>query len=266
MYCEPDIMNSSINLTNTISIVDCTVRNNEMIESMKLEKTDAARKYLVQNQRNSHPPKTRRKIQNIIRPKIQRVVPQSNNSTNSSRIRNKYLDTIGINRFQAHKFSAKHVRSHTTPKSSIMIVQEPLRCGHEIDKRNDTISTIDESTPFQVASSPVLALKDRKVSFKTTVSILPIPTRFDYSDRIKAVLWSSHQEINLNMNRNKIEFSSENWDWRQAVEDREMIICVETGERIHPVHSTLAAYYSNCRQRDNFLLLSRMAAMQWQLR
>eukprot|EP00957_Ditylum_brightwellii_P179667 13686345-Ditylum_brightwellii.AAC.1 len=69
----------------------------------------------------------------------------------------------------------------------------------------------------------------------------------------------------MNATRNVIEFTAENWDWRQAVEDGDMIICSVTGERVHPIHYVRAVQYStNSLQTENLLLLSRMAAMQWQ--
>lgn len=60
--------------------------------------------------------------------------------------------------------------------------------------------------------------------------------RSEYSSRIATRLWSSRTEIRDNANRNVLEFSAENWDWRNVVEDDGMFVCTVSGELVHPVH------------------------------
>jgi len=78
--------------------------------------------------------------------------------------------------------------------------------------------------------------KKRSINFSPTVSVIQIPMRTEYSSRIATRLWSSRTEIRDNANRNVIEFSAENWDWRNAIEDDGMFVCTASGELIHPVH------------------------------
>jgi hypothetical protein len=82
-----------------------------------------------------------------------------------------------------------------------------------------------------------------KISFKETVDVLSIPTRYEYSPEMRSQLWSSINEINENAARNTIEFASEGWDWRNVTLDHDMCHCPTTGQYIHPVH-----YYNQSQQ------------------
>jgi len=109
--------------------------------------------------------------------------------------------------------------------------------------------------------------KKRGVSFDAAVSVKPIPTRNEYSDRIRPHLWTSPQEIERNARRNIFEFASEHYDWQRAVEETDMFIHAETGERVHPIHLQAAAARaqraaSASRSRDHFIGMSRNKAAQ----
>ena len=75
-----------------------------------------------------------------------------------------------------------------------------------------------------------------KISFKETVDVICIPTRYEYSPEMRSQLWSSIHEINENAARNTIEFASEGWDWRNVTLDNDMRHCPSTGAYIHPIH------------------------------
>ena len=109
--------------------------------------------------------------------------------------------------------------------------------------------------------------KKRGVSFDASVSVKPIPTRNEYSDRIRPHLWTSPQEIERNARRNIFEFASEHYDWQRAVEETDMFIHAETGERVHPIHVQAAAARAQrtaaaSRSRDHFIGMSRNKAAQ----
>jgi hypothetical protein len=57
--------------------------------------------------------------------------------------------------------------------------------------------------------------------------------RKEYSNRIRKDLWGDRNEALYSINRNAIEFASENWDWRQVCED---LVPCQNGELVHPVH------------------------------
>ena len=80
------------------------------------------------------------------------------------------------------------------------------------------------------------ARKKRRVSLNKSVSVVQIPSRTEYPDRVRERLWSSAFELYTNAARNSIEFASEGWNWRTVTEDEQMIVCQKSGELIHPIH------------------------------
>lgn len=79
-------------------------------------------------------------------------------------------------------------------------------------------------------------MERRKICFDNSVSVVPIPMRSEYSERVRSRLWSNRYEIHENASRNAIEFAAEGWDWRSVTEDEGMFVCTASGELIHPVH------------------------------
>jgi len=108
----------------------------------------------------------------------------------------------------------------------------------EVEQRQPAAATATETT-----NSSTKKKKIRSVSFDETVSVLTIPNKDAYSDRIKKYLWTEPYEMMQNTNRNAIEFASENWDWRQVAEDVEFFVCPKTGEKIHPCHAYSLSYH-----------------------
>jgi hypothetical protein len=53
--------------------------------------------------------------------------------------------------------------------------------------------------------------KKKSLSFVETVEVVPIPMRNEYSNRVKARLWSNAQEIQENAARNSLEFAHEGY-------------------------------------------------------
>mmetsp|Transcript_47582 Transcript_47582/g.115919 ORF Transcript_47582/g.115919 Transcript_47582/m.115919 type:complete len:291 (+) Transcript_47582:219-1091(+) len=78
--------------------------------------------------------------------------------------------------------------------------------------------------------------QSRRIRFHDTVMVMSIPSRHQYSNRIKCVLWSGRDELNEMSRRNVVEFQAEGWNWRTVVEDEDMYIDVQTGQKLHPCH------------------------------
>ncbi|KAG7345323.1 hypothetical protein IV203_032854 [Nitzschia inconspicua] len=75
-----------------------------------------------------------------------------------------------------------------------------------------------------------------KVKFNDTVDIVSIPSRHQFSNRIKNVYWSNRYELQENAERNILEYEYEGWDYDKVVLDDEMYVDVNTGALIHPCH------------------------------
>mmetsp|Transcript_3162 Transcript_3162/g.7214 ORF Transcript_3162/g.7214 Transcript_3162/m.7214 type:complete len:257 (-) Transcript_3162:336-1106(-) len=86
-----------------------------------------------------------------------------------------------------------------------------------------------------------LSCNSNNVRFHSKVLVMRIPSRNQYPESMKRNLWSSLSEIARSAQRNTIEFSSEGWNWRSAVEEDHMYVHPKTGQYIHPVHVQRAA-------------------------
>lgn len=98
---------------------------------------------------------------------------------------------------------------------------------------NLTFVSNDSSVETRSAKRPRLR---RKVSLNHQVAVVPIPMRGEYPDPVRARLWSTASELYENAVRNSVEYASEGWNWRAAVEDESMIVDNNSGDLIHPIH------------------------------
>jgi len=78
--------------------------------------------------------------------------------------------------------------------------------------------------------------KGTRITFCEKVDVVLIPTRHEYSNRIKSLIWSDPQELQENTMRNAREFAAEGWKWENVIEDESMYVCSVSGELIHPIH------------------------------
>ena len=146
-------------------------------------------------------------------------------------------------------------------------------------------SVLDEFTHGTLMALPQ---KKKQVTFQEDVVVVPIPLRDDYSNSLRAKLWSnivercdnegkrslylcinfysyapSDPSISTNhpifciersfsstTERNLIEFVSEDNDWRRVCLEEEMYTCSETQELIHPVHVE-TKLYTICANKPN---------------
>jgi len=143
------------------------------------------------------------------------------------------------------------------PLSGVVPSKEPLKSGFE-DKEDDdecddeSIIVPDDSDDendvdgnnnnnnnnnnnrSRTKQKPKLKPKTTKIAFEDHVEVMPIPTRHEYSNRIKSRIWSNRYELQENAERNAVEFASEGWNWRNVTEDEGMYICSVSGELVHP--------------------------------
>lgn len=80
----------------------------------------------------------------------------------------------------------------------------------------------------------------RHVRFQPEVSVIPIPMRHEYSNRIKGFLWEPIASMQASILRNTLEFTADGWNWEDALDEDEHYMDPSTGELIHPVHLEIA--------------------------
>jgi hypothetical protein len=96
------------------------------------------------------------------------------------------------------------------PLGDVKPFKEPLKVGGD----NST-----GTPPLSSSLSPENLKKTTRIAFQEDVQVMPIPTRYEYSDRIKSRIWSNRHELQENAERNAIEFASEGWNWQTVTED-----------------------------------------------
>jgi hypothetical protein len=118
------------------------------------------------------------------------------------------------------------------PLNGVVPSKEPLKVNYE--EKDDLVGGENNVDDDVVMADNLLKKKTTRIAFVDEVDVLPIPTRHEYSDRIKSRIWSNRHELQENAERNAVEFASEGWNWQSVKEDDEMYICSASGELVHP--------------------------------
>lgn len=163
------------------------------------------------------------------------------NKSHEQEIRSRLLNRLGI-------YDAP---SQQTPTSAAELrrlrIMRGMGCGYTIQPSmpDSTASRppLGGVTPRQEKlkygdenSSTTVKKKQSRIAFSDDVTVIPIPMRNEYSERVRSRIWSNRFELQENAQRNAVEFAAEGWNWRQVKEDGEMFICSVSGELVHPVH------------------------------
>lgn len=164
-------------------------------------------------------------------------------------IRSKLLNRLGFYKALPVRNMGGERRKHVIRGFSTTS-QSPKR-SHVVPFRlplNDSTDTSSTSTNESLAfsspgpvspPSPYTSFapppSDRSIQFENEVLVVPIPSRHEYSNRIRKFLWMGVEEISENAERNRAEYASEGWDWHKVLEDDEMYVDSESGELVHPI-------------------------------
>ena len=167
--------------------------------------------------------------------------------SNSDRIRANFLNRLGID----DQKNAPQPPRDRSLLGNVQVTQEPLKfqdMDAELSEEkkggwsffgsrpSETNLSDLACSPETSVSSESTGAKKPQITFNTEVKVVPIPMRDEYSKRVKERLWTNAEDIQMNAYRNSVEFASEGWDWRTALEDENMYRDAASGELIHPVH------------------------------
>ena len=138
-----------------------------------------------------------------------------------SHMRNKLLNRLGL-------FQQKEQGS----TSQNATAQRPM---NRVTVLGNVVPTMEQLKVDENSSLPP-PTQGSTVHFDDVVSVVKIPSRYQYSDRIKKSIWSGKRELMEMAERNIIEFEYEDYDWRKAVLDDDMYVDSVNGELVHPCH------------------------------
>jgi hypothetical protein len=77
----------------------------------------------------------------------------------------------------------------------------------------------------------------RRIEFSETVRVVLIPSHKEYAEDEKEAIWGSKKAIAAMASNNFIEFAAEGWDWRNVIDDEEMVVIEGEPVPLHPIHS-----------------------------
>uniref|UniRef100_A0A7R9WWQ7 Uncharacterized protein n=1 Tax=Craspedostauros australis TaxID=1486917 RepID=A0A7R9WWQ7_9STRA len=126
-------------------------------------------------------------------------------------------------------------KTHHTLKGRLNDAHAIYECG---DTDSETVSSASTTQSSQSG-----------VRFDPTVTILQIPTRHEYSNRIRHHLWTTGHEIRRMKQQNKLEFEFEGRDWKNVVLEDDMNYDAALGQFVHPIHALRQRHQSYNRYK-----------------
>jgi hypothetical protein len=105
-----------------------------------------------------------------------------------------------------------------------------------------TLATTDDSSSCASSLDGSVSSPQRRrcLTFHEEVSVVTIPRRDQYSNRIQQHLWHAPEQLQTAVQRATIEFAADGWQWEQVRTDQQHIVCPISGQLIHPVHFEIA--------------------------
>jgi len=159
-------------------------------------------------------------------------------------IRSQFLQKLGICSSTSPHHAERSVRDlRRIPRFRQQLQydreEERLHMEQRKSRQLSSSPTSIHEFPFAMTSK---AKERKQVKFQESVVVAPIPMRNEYSDRTQSKMWNDSEELQANIERNRVEFSAENCNWWLACHEDEMYKCGVTGKLIHPVHVRTSQY------------------------
>jgi hypothetical protein len=123
------------------------------------------------------------------------------------------------------------------PPSFFVALGSFFRVGSPSSEATTATAGMESDDASSISSS---SERHRNLTFDEEVSVVHIPRREQYSNRIQQHLWHSPEILHANVMRNTIEYSADGWKWQDVREEEDHVVCCESGELIHPVHEEIA--------------------------
>jgi len=202
-------------------------------------------------------------------PTIISMRPALKTFTSSRQVRTKFFHRIGIiSPTPPHAINNNGNKASAAIKSAgggilrnVPRFREPLRKsygGQQQQHQQHHRQHQHQHQQHRVKAKPrpmAQSEEKKRVGFRENVTVVPIPMRGEYSDRIRTKLWRRSGEMNQMLERNIIEFASEDYNWRNACQEEEMYFCNDSRELVHPVHVELGHYTfgtgGSCQRSDS---------------
>jgi hypothetical protein len=207
------------------------------ILSCRILKHSIVPPYKMQSTAMMEGPELQPTIMDLKEKSIMSVTTTATNRGKDREIRSRLLNRLGI-----YDSPGAAPQPMTAAQHRRVRILRGMGVGYNVFKSPPDGSA--SRTPLQGVKPSKEALKDHsrtsvkqkqtRIAFQDEVEVMPIPTRHEYSDRIKSRIWSNRHELQENAERNAVEFAAEGWNWRTVTEDEGMYICSASGELVHP--------------------------------
>ena len=147
--------------------------------------------------------------------------------SDSQRIRERFFLRLGIE--SPPQLQLPNHLKHTDP--SLLRPSRSVVSFEQALKDDDDPASLSSSPTTSATGSSTTAAA---VHFDSSVTVLLIPSRHDFSNRIASELWTPLDELQENAARNSLEFAAERYDWKQVVTEHDMVVV--GNELVHPIH------------------------------
>ena len=178
------------------------------------------------------------------------MTPSSPRLSQESRIRRRLLHKLGIEPKQSiqkriRPKPVKELHSINYFKTVSAPFLQPLQDSIGVPPPTSTVSSsfFSSVSPIKPKENPnpskinvdlTKSSQQSHIRFNDDVLVVPIPSRYAYSDRIKKTIWRDADELREIVNRNRYEYTFEGWDSSKVLEDNDMYVDIATGEKVHP--------------------------------